>query len=190
LLCPDWKERWVFYDSVIRIAESLVAELEREGKSTERILDRVPQDRLEWRPHPKSMSLGELAWHIAILPANAVKGLREGKREVGTSRPGPREGTEFVATFRRNLDELKAVLLSTPDEVLLTERFAFVRNSEPVVSFPKLGFIRTVMMNHSIHHRGQLTVYLRLLDVPVPAMYGTSADESAFDVGPASAGRR
>ncbi len=165
----------------MRITESLVAELEREGKSTERILDRVPKDKLEWRPHPKSMSIGELAWHIVVLPANAIKGLREGRREVSGARPGPREGTDFVGTFRRNLDDLKAVLAATPDEVLLHERFAFVRNGEPVVSIPKLGFIRTVMINHSIHHRGQLTVYLRLLDVPVPAMYGTSADENAFE---------
>jgi uncharacterized damage-inducible protein DinB len=163
------------------LSESLIAELEREGKSTERILDRVPADKLEWRPHAKSMTLGVLAWHIASLPAIVVVGLREGKRDVSGSRPGPREGTDFVATFRRNLDELKRALAATPDEGLLKERFSFVNKGEPVVSIPKLGFVRTVMMNHSIHHRGQLTVYLRLLDVPVPAMYGTSADENAFE---------
>ena len=165
----------------MRLAESLIAELDREAKSTERILDRVPQDKLEWQPHPKSMSLGQLAWHIATLPASVMRGLAEGKREVSGSRPSAREGSDFVGTFRKNLSDLKAVLSATPDEVLLKERFAFVRNGEPVVSFPKLGLIRTVLMNHSIHHRGQLTVYLRLLDVPVPAMYGTSADENAFE---------
>jgi uncharacterized damage-inducible protein DinB len=165
----------------MRIAESLIAELEREAKSTERILERVPQDKLEWQPHPKSMSLGQLAWHIASLPASAVRGLKEGKREVSGARPAPRDGSDFVGTFRKNLGDLKAVLSATPDEVLMNERFAFVRNGEPVTSFPKLGLIRTVLINHSIHHRGQLTVYLRLLDVPVPAMYGTSADENTFD---------
>jgi len=165
----------------MRLVESLIAELDREAKSTERILERVPQGKLEWQPHPKSMSLGQLAWHIASLPANAVRGLEEGKREVSAARPDPREGSDFVGTFRKNLGDLKAVLSSMPDEVLLTERFAFVRNGEPVASFPKLGLIRTVLMNHSIHHRGQLTVYLRLLDVPVPAMYGTSADENMFE---------
>ncbi len=163
------------------LAQSLIAELEREAKSTQRMLQRVPQDKLDWQPHPKSMTLGQLAWHIASLPANAVRGLREGKREVSGARPSPREGSDFVGTFRRNLDDLKAALSATPDEVLLKERFSFVLNGEPVTSFPKLALIRTVMMNHSIHHRGQLSVYLRLLDVPVPATYGTSADENAFE---------
>lgn len=162
------------------LAGSLVAELDREGKSTVRILERVPQDKLDWKPHPKSMSLGQLAWHIASLPASAVKGLREGKRDVAGSRPGPPGDGDVVAAFRRNLEELKAALGAMADEVLLNERFSFVRGEELVTSFPKLAFIRTVLINHSIHHRGQLTVYLRLLDVPVPAMYGTSADEDGF----------
>src|SRR2546428_2124666 len=163
------------------LAQSLIAEVEREAKSTERMLERVPQEKLDWQPHPKSMTLGQLAWHIASLPANAERGLREGKREVSGARPSPREGSDFVGTFRRNLDDLKAALSATPDEVLLTERFSFALHGEPVTSFPKLALIRTVMMNHSIHHRGQLSVYLRLLDVPVPATYGTSADENAFE---------
>ena len=165
----------------MRIAESLIAEFEREAKGTQRILERVPQDKLEWRPHAKSMTIGELAWHIATLPSMISKGLQDGKREVSGSRPAPRGGTDFVGEFRRNLEQIKKTLSDTSDEVLLKERFSFERNGEPVASFPKLGLIRTVLINHSIHHRGQLTVYLRLLDVPVPAMYGTSADENAFE---------
>jgi uncharacterized damage-inducible protein DinB len=164
----------------MRLSDSLIAEIDREGKSTARILERVPQDKLDWRPHPKSMSLGELAWHIANMPSSAVKGLREGKRDIALSRPSPPGDGDLVAAFRRNLEELKSALGATADEVLLNERFSFVNASEVVTSFPKLAFIRTVLINHSIHHRGQLTVYLRLLDVPVPAMYGTSADENAF----------
>jgi uncharacterized damage-inducible protein DinB len=167
--------------SGMALADLLIAEIEREGKSTSRILERVPPDKLEWRPHAKSMSLGELAWHIATLPANAVTGLREGKRDVSRARPGPRQGVDMVGEFQRNLGELKNALGAISDEVLLGERFAFVRGEQVLTSFPKAAFIRTVLMNHSIHHRGQLTVYLRLLDVPVPAMYGTSADENAFE---------
>ncbi len=162
------------------IAETFIAELEREGKSTVRILERVPQDKLDWRPHPKSMTVGELAWHIATLPASAAKGLREGKRDVAGSRPGPRGGVDFAAEFQRNLAELKNALAAMSDEVLTKERFSFLRGDEVVTSFPKMAFVRTVLLNHSVHHRGQLTVYLRLLDVPVPAMYGTSADEDGF----------
>ena len=165
----------------MRIAESLIAELEREAKSTVRMLERVPSDQLEWRPHEKSMPLGQLAWHVATLPRNGVVGLKEKKREVGLSRPSARTGDDLVGTFRTCVAELKAALMETSDETLLKERFSFVRNGETVVSFPLIGLIQTVILNHSIHHRGQLSVYLRLLNVPVPAMYGTSADESTFD---------
>ena len=164
----------------MRIAESLIAELEREAKSTVRILERVPADRLEWQPHQKSMSVGQLAWHIATLPHSGVMGLKEKKREVGLARPAARTGDDLVGTFRTSVAELKAALLETSDETLLKDRFAFVKNGEPVASFPLIGLIQTVILNHSIHHRGQLTVYLRLMDIPVPAMYGTSADENLF----------
>ncbi len=162
------------------ISEALIAELEREGKSTERILGRVPAEKAGWRPHAKSMTLGELAWHIARLPLGAVEGLRNGKRDTAVSRPSAQAGSDFVGEFRRNLDALKSELASTSDAALLNERFSFLKGDEVLASFPKIGFLRTVMINHSIHHRGQLTVYLRLLDLSVPAMYGRSADESAF----------
>jgi uncharacterized damage-inducible protein DinB len=163
------------------IAESLMAEIEREGKSTSRILGRVPQEKLDWQPHPKSMTLGALASHIAMLPASAIKGLQEGKRDVTPARPAPAMKGDFVAAFEKNVADLKTALSAIPDEVLLKERFSFVRGTEVLTSFPKIALLRTVLINHSIHHRGQLTVYLRLLDVPVPAMYGSSADENLFD---------
>jgi uncharacterized damage-inducible protein DinB len=161
----------------MRIAESLIGELEREARSTIRMLERVPADRLEWKPHEKSMSIGQLAWHIATLP----RSLKEKRREVGLSRPAARTGDDLVGTFTTCVAELKAALIATSDETLLKERFSFERNGEKVASFPLIGLIQTVILNHSIHHRGQLSVYLRLLNIPVPAMYGTSADESVFD---------
>src|SRR5258705_4285133 len=107
----------------MRIAESLIAELEREAKSTVRILERVPADQLEWQPHEKSMSIGQLAWHIATMPRNGVLGLRAKKREVGLSRPSVRTGDDLVGTFRTCVEELKAELTATSDETLLKERF-------------------------------------------------------------------
>ena len=165
------------------LAETIMAEAEREGKSTVRILERVPDDKLDWAPHSKSMSIGQLAWHIASLPKNAALGLRTGERDVSQSRPAPRPANagDMVEAFRQNLAELKAVLSEMDDAKLMSERFAFKRDGEVVTSFPKIAFLRTVLLNHSYHHRGQLTVYLRLLDIPVPAMYGTSADENAFE---------
>ena len=94
-------------------------------------------------------------------------------------RSEPKDNTRLCKT----LAELKAALMETSDETLLKERFLFQKNGETVISFPLIGLIQTVILNHSIHHRGQLSVYLRLLNIPVPAMYGTSADESMFDRG-------
>ncbi len=164
----------------MRIAESLIDELHREEKPTERVLERVPQDKLDWRPHPKSRTIGELAWHVATLPGFGVVGLREGKLETGAARPPDRAGSDFTGTFRRRLDELKAALNETSDDALLNEQFSFVLNGNAIRTWSKDVFMRAVVMNHLIHHRGQLTVYLRLLDVPVPSVYGASADENPF----------
>ena len=166
----------------MRLTESLIVEIEREGKSTAVILGRVPVDRLDWKPHAKSMSLGQLAWHLASIPSNGARLLKEGKLDVALARPRPMppDPSNLVSGFQRNLEELKTLLAATSDEVLLTERFSFMRGDEVMISFPKMGVVRTVVLNHSIHHRGQLTVYLRLLEVSVPPMYGTTADESAF----------
>src|ERR1700693_1726080 len=163
------------------LADAILAELDREGKSTVRILERVPSDKLDWTPHTKSRTLGQRAWHIASLPANAVRMLREGRVEVGSARPPslPAGETDFAGVFQRNVETLRNALAETSDATLM-ERFSFTRNGEPVLSFPKLGMLRTVLLNHCYHHRGQLTVYLRLLDVAVPVIYGSTADEDAF----------
>ena len=163
------------------LSDAILAELDREGKSTTKILERVPKEKLDWRPHAKSRTLGELAWHIANMPAAAVRMLREGRVEVGSARPPalPAGETDFAGVYQRNVETLRNALAETSDATLM-ERFSFTRQGEPVVSFPKLGMLRTVLLNHSYHHRGQLTVYLRLLDVAVPAIYGRSADEEAF----------
>ena len=165
------------------LADALIAELEREGASTERILARVPTDKLSWQPHPKSMSLGQLAWHIATLPDMAIGMLKIGFRDVSQARPpaAPEKAEDLVNEFRKNVAALKDALSHTSDDVLLNERFAFKNGETVISSFPKLAAMRTVLLNHSYHHRGQLTVYLRLLDVPVPAMYGRTADESLFE---------
>lgn len=165
------------------LADGLIAEIEREGVSTERILGRVPSEKLDWQPHPKSMSLGQLAWHIATLPDMAIGMLKIGFRDVSQARPpaAPEKAQDLVDEFKKNVAALKDVLKQTSDDVLLNERFAFKNGETVITSFPKLAAMRTVLLNHSYHHRGQLTVYLRLLDVPVPAMYGRSADENAFE---------
>lgn len=165
------------------LAETIVAELEREAVSTVRILERVPGDKLDWKPHEKSSAIGQLAWHIASLPKNAASMLRSGERDIALARPDPRpdQPGDIVDAFRRNVGELKETLSSMDDAMLLNERFSFKNNGEVVTSMPKIAMLRTILLNHSYHHRGQLSVYLRLLDIPVPAMYGRSADENLFD---------
>ena len=165
------------------LAETIVAELEREGASTARILERVPGDKLDWKPHAKSSAIGQLAWHIASIPKNAAAMLRSGERDFALARPDPRPDSpgDIVEAFRRNVADVKETLSAMDDAMLLNERFSFKRDGEVLLSMPKIAMLRTILLNHSYHHRGQLSVYLRLLDVPVPAMYGTSADENLFD---------
>lgn len=161
--------------------DSVLEELERESANTVRILERVPYDKLDWTPHPKSMLLGQLSWHIAMIPSRVGEMLREGSFAPSRSKPTgwPTEPGSIAARYRQNIDELRAQLKAMP-EGEFREIVAMKRGEETVVQFPKGGVVRTILLNHSYHHRGQLTVYLRLLDVPVPAMYGMSADEDPF----------
>jgi len=160
------------------LANALIAELELEGKSTLRMLERVPADKLDWTPHPKSLTLGRLAWHLVSIPSIAVRLMAEGKFDLKNGGPPPMpENPEFVETFRRNLSAIQTTLSAMDDDALKAP-FVISRNGDVLNETRKIIFIRSVLMNHSYHHRGQLSVYLRLLDVPLPAIYGTSADEA------------
>ena len=161
------------------MAEMFLAEIDREAPGTLKALERVPKDKLDWRPHPKSRTMLEQAHHVASLPGIASLGLRNGKREMGT-RPANPPSPDFVATFTKAVEDFKAAVGEMSDERLMTETFSFTMNDKPVRTWSKADFLRNVVMNHFIHHRGQLTVFLRLLDVPVPAIYGVSADENPF----------
>jgi len=162
----------------VRIADIILGEMHREGISTVRMLERVPPDQLDWRPHSKSMSIGELAFHIASIPSRAAAMLRAGDFDLTKARPNVtvQNDASPVEVYRRNLDELRAVVDALDDEAI-KERFTLRRGDQVLMDIPKWGMIRTIAMNHSYHHRGQLSVYLRMLDVPLPAIYGTSADE-------------
>ena len=164
----------------MRIAEAYVAEIDREARGTLKALERVPQDKLDWRPHAKSRTVGELAQHVASIPAFGALGLRTGKREMSSRPAATAPNTDFAGTFNKGVEEFKAAVSQMSDEKLQSETFSFVMNDKPVRTWSKADFLRNTVMNHFIHHRGQLTVYLRLLDIPVPAIYGTSADENPF----------
>lgn len=162
----------------MRIADTLIGELKREGESTVRMLERVPPEEIAYRPHAKSMSLGELAFHLTWIPHRVATMLHAGEFDLTNARPtvAPAEPIDYVDAYRRNLGELIAAVDSLDNDAIM-QRFTIRRGDTVLVDIPKAGIIRTIGMNHSYHHRGQLSVYLRMLDVPLPAIYGTSADE-------------
>ena len=156
---------------------ALLAELETESRSSIKMLERVPADKLDWQPHAKSMALGQLAWHIATIPMRVGQMLDRGEFDLLNARPPMRDGADFAGEYQRNLAGIREKI-GTLSEETMREPFTLRRGEQVLFSIPKIAVVRNIFMNHSIHHRGQLSVYLRLLDVPVPAIYGTSADEA------------
>ncbi len=167
------------YDSPpMTIADQMYAELERESRATRRLLERVPAEKLDWRPHEKSMTLRDLAWHVATIPARISKMVAAGTFDVTKARPAaaPDDLTDFAGLLDQSLAGAKEILDSLDDEAM-KQPFTMTKGTDVLSSFPRMSALRTIMLNHSYHHRGQLTVYLRLLDIPLPATYGSSADE-------------
>jgi uncharacterized damage-inducible protein DinB len=164
------------------IAQPFATELEREGVSTRRVLERIPTDRLDWQPHPKSMSLGRLAQHVATIPGFMSRMAREDGFDIAKPRPTQPtlESTEeLLAAFDTALGEARDFLGGLEDEACAAP-WCFSAGERELFTVPRIGMVRSMMLNHLYHHRGQLTLYLRLLDIPVPAIYGTSADENLF----------
>jgi uncharacterized damage-inducible protein DinB len=161
----------------LTIAEVFLKEFDGEMATTRRVLERVPSDRLDWRPHHKSMSMRELAVHVAELPRWGMR-IDEASFEVGTRPRFEFQATdELLERFDRNVAESRESIARRTDDAL-RERFAVTRDGEPFFRMSKASILRRIFMNHLIHHRGQLSVYLRLNDVALPAIYGPSADEA------------
>ena len=160
------------------IAEPLIVELAQEAAATRRLLERVPEGELSWKPHPKSMSLGELAFHIAILPRGIADLLSETARELPTvPRPEATSVAEALSTLEDSVAFATAKLTEWGDDGL-REGFRLMNGGQTLFELPRVAMVRSIMLNHWYHHRGQLSVYLRLLEVPVPVIYGRSADEN------------
>jgi uncharacterized damage-inducible protein DinB len=158
----------------------LIAELQSEALTTRRVLERVPDDRLSWRPHPKSMSLGQLAMHIAGLPRGITMLITELAVEVPTvPLPEASSRRETLETLEHGIAFAAEQLAAWGDEGLAAE-WQLTRDGTVLAALPRLDVVRTLMLNHTYHHRGQLTVYLRQLGVPLPPVYGPTADEVAF----------
>lgn len=168
--------------SVIEKSPSLkqlaLGDLNHELNTTRKLLERVPEAHLEWKPHEKSFSLGNLALHIATIPYWLTRVLSADHFDLteATRNPPPSSLKEILDAFEHRVSEMRA-LLDAADDTALTETWQLRRGEQVLQTMPRVAVIRAMGINHIVHHRAQLSVYLRLLDVPLPAMYGPSADE-------------
>ena|SRR5271165_338380 len=165
------------------IAETLLPEFNTENASTRKFLALVPDDKLTWRPHDKSMELGRLAWHISDFPGwctNIVtkEGLsfmdEDGAKMMGEWKGKTRD--QILARFDADLASARAALVAASDEEL-AQNWKMEWNGQPIIDEPRIDVYRKWVINHMIHHRAQLGVYLRLNDIAIPGCYGPSADE-------------
>jgi len=165
----------------LSIAQSLLQEFEQELGTTRTFLERVPEDRLTWRPHDKSMTAGELALHIAQVPAGVLQLslADEAAPPDFRTRQSPRTLRDVLAALDRSAECVR-MTLPTIDDQRMRQMFTVARDGKVLMSVPRVVFLRTIMLNHWYHHRGQLGVYLRLLGAKVPSSYGPSGDESPF----------
>jgi uncharacterized damage-inducible protein DinB len=169
----------------MKISEALLPEFDQESDMTKSVLERCPEAKFDFKPHAKSWDLIKLATHLANLPTWGVLTLKQD--EFDFAPPGappyqeeiPKSTAELVTKFVKNTEDARAAIAATSDEEFM-KKWTLLKTGTPIFSMPKLACLRTSVMNHSIFHRGQLAVYLRLIDIPVPAIYGPSADEGGF----------
>jgi|SRR6516165_9250865 uncharacterized damage-inducible protein DinB len=167
------------------INETILPEFDQEMANTRKVLERVPDGRLDFKPHPKSWSVQQLATHVAQLPSWAVITMTQDSIDIAP--PGqppyqaPMAGSqkEMIETFDKHAKEARAAIAAATDQTFF-QPWSLLKGGQTMMTMPKAAVLRAFVMNHIIHHRAQLGVYLRLLDVPVPGMYGPSADEPAF----------
>jgi len=164
----------------MKMSSPLIDELTREAETTRRVLERVPQDKLAWKPHARSMSLGQLALHVAQTPGAVAQLIAEDECQVPQfTQPEATSRAELLAALDQSVSGAKTKLEGWDDASLMAE-WRLRSGAKTIMALPRVGMVRSIMLNHWYHHRGQLLVYLRLLDVPVPSVYGPSADENPF----------
>ncbi len=167
------------------LSEMIMPEFEQEMAHTRRTLERVPEEKFEWKPHEKSSSLGGLATHLANIPSWTTHTFE--KEELDIAPPGAppfrmeqaKSTADLLAAFDKNVADARATLAGASDERWFG-KWSLLSGGNTIMTMPRVAVMRGFVMSHLIHHRAQLGVYLRLLDVPVPAIYGPSADEGGF----------
>jgi uncharacterized damage-inducible protein DinB len=166
-------------EALMTISETLLPEFDHEMTSTRKILDCVPEEKFAWKPHEKSMTMGRLASHIAEMAYWATVTIKEDKLELTPEMKPFHAATkaELMSQFDSNIATAREAIAGATDEHL-GKVWSLIYNGHPVLSMPRAAVLRNMVMSHVIHHRGQLSVYLRLNDIAIPGMYGPSADES------------
>jgi uncharacterized damage-inducible protein DinB len=161
------------------MVDALLPEFDHEMTTTRKLLERVPEEKIDWKPHQKSYTLGELAHHVATIPMWGLMTLTRSELDLGgfTRPPQVRTRAELLAMFDRNVAETRTALVGKTDGELLVP-WTLKTDGHTVFSMPKASVWRSFVLSHGIHHRGQLSVYLRLQNVPIPSMYGPSADQA------------
>lgn len=165
----------------MKLVDPILMELDQEAAATRRVLERVPEAKLSWRPHSKSMSLGQLALHVATTPGN-VAALASGD---GMDSPPKfvqeeaKSGADLLTALDASLGKARE-LVGAMDDARALSTWSMSNGGQVIMAMPRIAMLRAIMLNHWYHHRGQLTVYLRMLDVPLPSVYGPTADENPF----------
>jgi uncharacterized damage-inducible protein DinB len=167
----------------VNLTQLFLAELDREAPRTRRALERVPQGRDDWKPHPKSMPLGRLAGLVASMPSWVTLIIEQNELDLKPPAGGGQyqqpATSQLVETLERHVVKARESLSKTTDDFLMTTKWRLLAGGRVVMETPRHVVLRDTL-NHLAHHRGQLTVYLRLADQPVPAIYGPSADDQQF----------
>lgn len=167
------------------LKDALLPEFDHEMANTRKTLERVPDDKLDWKPHKKSTAMGGLATHLSNLPTWANHTINKDSLDLApggkSMPPAPvvKSSTELLKIFDSNVASARAAIAEASDEELF-KPWTLLNNGKEILTLPKIAVLRGFVMNHNIHHRAQLGVYLRLNDIPVPSIYGPSADEGAF----------
>jgi uncharacterized damage-inducible protein DinB len=167
----------------MRIAETILPEFDREMATTRKMLERFPEDKVEWRPHETCMTLGRLAGHVAELAGWILPTMNQDKLEMEPGKYDPavvKNRDAAVKTFDETVRNARAAIAGASDEAFM-KPWTFVAGGQTVFTMPKIAVYRGFVMNHLIHHRGQLAAFYRIAGVPIPSIYGPSKDERPFE---------
>ncbi|MDW5267521.1 MULTISPECIES: DinB family protein [Acidobacteriaceae] len=161
------------------LAESLFTEFETQAPITRMFLERLPENKLTWKPHERSMTAGQLALHLARVPEGVVRGVQQNPAQAPdfNTVPEPRDLQEILQAFEQSIVTVQSVLLQFDDDSM-RETWRLMHGDQELIAMPRAQFLREIMLNHWYQHRGQFSVYLRMLNVAVPASWGPSADET------------